>query len=368
MPGTIMVEVPEELIKKGLLEIVTRQRGRYKDFIKIAVDNSKSPNKNLVRNLVNQLYSSDGMQNSVANTLKLNNPADIHRTIAQLGKAKNVNPQAIQMLAIKATEMYAQSAAIAAWAGAALSAAGLAATVISTVVICKKLDQISKQIEKIDAKIDQVLKNDFDHMIYMPSKKLISDNKVLAGNAARGKQLDEDALVEKITDAYNLLDYTIDNIVRFGVDEILTVIFSLLPAYTNLIVLYYENFFNADYPLHQSHEDWMFIFDRLLGEDFQQLVCDNLILAKHAHNNELNELLDLQKVTIQGLRGKIETTLEDLKACGTIEDYRQVCILATQYATEEARELQSALAKEVGVDEAKNIVLPVNAVLAIETV
>lgn len=141
----------------------------------------------------------------------------------------------------------------------------------------------------------------------------------------------------------------------------------MLPAYTNLIVLYYENFFNEDYPLHQSHDDWMAIFDKLDSEDFQQIVCDNLILAKHAHNNELNELFDLQKVTIQGLKAKIETTLEDLEDCGNIEDYRQVCILATQYATEEARELQSALSKAVGVDEANSIMKPVNEVLVIGT-
>lgn len=58
--------------------------------------------------------------------------------------------------------------------------------------------------------------------------------------------------------------------------------------------------------------------------------------------------------------------MEALESCGDIDTYRQVYVLASQYASETARELQAALAANIGTEKANDFMKSVNEAITMD--
>lgn len=64
----------------------------------------------------------------------------------------------------------------------------------------------------------------------------------------------------------------------------------------------------------------------------------------------------MQILAAQGLKAQVESTFEDIKTCGSKEEYDRMFTLASQYAMLKADMLQQELAKDLGEEAARRMV------------
>ena len=100
----------------------------------------------------------------------------------------------------------------------------------------------------------------------------------------------------------------------------------------------------------------MEVFDMLSKPSFIDEIQDDLFITQRKTNKEVNEYLDCQRSIVYGYKLKIEELLENLKTCGSIDTYDEAMQWSRQFAAQQARSVQEALAKQIGAEKAKDIV------------
>ena len=357
----VSAEAAKKIMEKGGVgEIVFRSaNAKFEEFAKYVVNNAKQGQDDIAKaclRKVQKAIEANGLgQVNLEELLRVYLPKDIHKELLHLKTAPNF--RMLVNLAKQAGRLGTVAGA-ANWIGVAMNAANLVATIVSTVIICQKLDQLEAKIDKIGKKIDQAKALHFEWQVRKPCGKLIQEYKVFSHDIEHGRSIDKTRLLDTIKDSYSCIESVLKIRGDYPLDDVLYVVYSLLPAFANMIIIYYRQFYRPEDGLYALHDDWMKLFDALSSKEIQEETRDSFFLNRehHLHNAEVNEIVDLQYLTAQGLKAKITETVEDLKACESREVYQQAFILASQYAMQYADRFREEYAHRVGEEEASRIV------------
>ena len=238
----------------------------------------------------------------------------------------------------------------------ALSAANIVATIVCAVIICDKLNKINQKLDNMQKEIGDLKDINFETQIANPCRLLIGDYKVIADRLKKEKTVSQEELIGLIRGCQSYLVSLYNLREKLSVDPVLSLIFALLPIYTNTIMLYYQRFYDINQEKHALHDDWMHVYDMLLSEDFIRDIQDYMFIDKRHTNREVNEYMMYQKLIVAEYKEQIEQLLEDLESCGGIEEYEDAMRWSRQYAAQQAKTVQAELEAEYGRDKAKEII------------
>lgn len=207
--------------------------------------------------------------------LKLPQPKEIHKELLSLKRIGKPSSEALTRLASQAAASMAQSAAVASWLSSVISAANLAATVVSTVVINRKLDAISEKIDALHKYCAEQKELDFQHYITDEFRRVDMDHAEFAGNVQKNIPIDDEKLIDTIKRCYASIVSAMEKTDIYPVELILSVVYEILPVYTDLIILYYRQFYDAAYGEYTLHERWLEVYDLLTDSWFMDkgFVC-----------------------------------------------------------------------------------------------
>ena len=273
--------------------------------------------------------------------------------IEELEKEKNAfQPDQLGML-------FKNNAAALGKLNVAFGALNMVATIASTVIICQELDKIKGQIDDLKSSVEKLAEMNFEIQIARPCRDMLAEYKLLSNKLEKNKPISEGDLVQLIRGLNNYL-ITLYNLKdKCDLDAVLNLIFSLLPVYSNCIMIYYEHFYNSDEKRHPLHEDWMSVFDRLSNYAFVDQIQDHMFIDQRQTNAQVNEYLKCQRLIVSGFRGKIEQLLADLEACDGVEGYNEAIRWSRQYAQQQAKTIQADLEARYGFEAAREMMAPV---------
>lgn len=350
----VPAEMAQELLDSGIAEVFQRQaKGKCKKIAKCVVKELSSDQADKVRTgieqMANVLTAPGQVTASIDNLASTVSPAMVHNKLRTALPSSSVVSDIVEQ-GESAFPMAQQ--AVGTWMNTALSAATLAAVVVSTAIIVDKLNGVDKKLDQLLDSVDSAKRVILETGTCKVCRSLVRDYKELKGKADSGETLNADQVIETIKGCHDCIENLMKLQSEYPMDSILNIIYSLIPTFADLIILYYRNFYDAAKPRYPLHEDWMGLYDSLCTEQYLEDMRDYLMIQLHWHNDQVMETLDLQKVAALGLKGKIETALKDLDACGSREKCQRTYILASQYAMMHADLLQTEIANECGDDEA----------------
>lgn len=357
----VTAEIANYIKRKGFAELFIRgNQARCKtiakSLLKSATENQKGKITEIVANAAKQLGLSDNALNDFKNDiLKQINPQLVRRQLAGIVKGQAANNMMLKDLAKNVSSIYSTvtSVQMIGWMNVALSAANLAATVASTVIICEKLDQIDKKLDRIEGKIDQVKHVQFVSDIKSPCRALIKDYKVLTADLAKGKDIDENRILQSINQCCVEIEKLYDVRNDYPIGDVLGLLYDLLPIFTDLICIYYQYYFDPEHGEYSLHQDWLKVYDMLDSTAFRNQVQDYLIIDEKLGNAQQNEIMDCLHLVTIGSKQKIEELLSDLAICESPEDYRDIMEFSRQYALQQAKTIEAELQNQLGTAEAE---------------
>ena len=325
-------ELAKELLNKDYAEVALRNlKQRFKKFfkldVKIADKNDKK--KDLAEEIHHIIKSKDKN--------KINDLADNMNQVFNSLK----NTQITGILS------------------SALSAAGLVATVVGTIMICDHLNEIDEKLDQLRTDISDHKNMNFETDINMPCRRIVDDYKVLGKKLKDRDPVSEAEMIKMIRDSHDYIITLYKIRKNCSLDTVLNLIFTLLPVYANSIMIYYQRFYDPDRGVHALHQDWMDTFDILSGDDFLNEIQDYMFIDQHQTNFQVNEYLDCHQMILYGYRHKIEELLEDLKECNGVEGYNEAMRWCRQYTEQQAKVVQADLETRYGKEIALEMITPV---------
>ena len=241
----------------------------------------------------------------------------------------------------------------------ALDALNMVATIASTIIICSELSSIRDQVDELKDSVDKLKDMQFEVDIARPCREMLDEYKIISNKLERNSSVSEGELVKLIRDLnsylitlYNLRD-------KCDLHAVLDMIFSLLPVYSNCIMIYYEKFYDAEQERHPLHDSWMSVYDKLSSYSFIDQVQDYMFIDQHQTNAQVNEYLNCQRLIVSGFKNNINQLLEDLKACEGIDGYNEAIRWSRQYAQQQAKAIQADLENRYGFEKAKEMMEPI---------
>lgn len=354
----------ENYIKRhGFAEIFLRDnQARCTAITKALLKKAEEGQKNTITNIGVQAAQNLGLSESslVAfknDLLKQIDPQTTRRQLAKLAKGQSANTALLKDLSKNVSSIYSMVSCIQAvtWLNAALSAANIAATVASTVIICKKLDNIDKKLDRIECKIDSIKQVQYVDVIKQPCIDFIREYKVISDEFGDNKEVSANKVLEEIKKCCSLMEKIYDIRNQYFTGDVLELLYDLMPAYTDLIIQYYAHFYESSKGEYTLHKDWLSIFDKLDSETFRNEIQDYLIMDERVDNIQLNQIMDCQHLVTIGSRQKIEEALSDLSLCDSAEDYRDIMQFSKQYALQQAKSIESEMISQFGASQAEEM-------------
>lgn len=362
----VSAKIANYIKRKGFAEIFIRDNmARCEEIAKILFKTANKGQKdkitNIAMNAVRRIGVSD---NALAefqnNLLKQIDPQMIRKQLGKIMQSQLQGNAIIKNLAKNVSGIYSamSSLQVASWLNVALSAANLAATVASTVIICDKLDHIDKKLDRIEGKIDAVARVQFVTQIRQPCRTAVMGYKVIAADLNKGEEVPAGKMLDAINQCCNLMETIYSLRQNYSTGDVLELLYDLMPVFTDLIVLYYQHYFDSAHGEHALHQDWMKIYDLLDSTEFRNYVQDYLIIVEHTGNRQVNEIMDCQRLVTIGSKQRIEEVLLDLRLCESAADYRDIMQFSNQYAQQQARVMEEELRNQLGYREAEQILAP----------
>lgn len=237
----------------------------------------------------------------------------------------------------------------------AMQVINLAATIVCTVIICKKLDKVDRKLDEIQKATANLQDFNFEMQVAHPCRKLIGDYKLLADKLKKGKPVSGAELVELIRECQNYLISLHNLSGKIPMDSSLDLIFTLLPIFANCIMLYYQRNYDEEQGRHALHDEWMSVFELLNSEEFLNSIQDDMFLKQRKTNRQVNEYLAYHKMVVKTYKLKIDQLLTDLEECGGEEGYSAAMEWSRQYVAQQAKSKQVELENQYGSEKAKMI-------------
>ena len=304
---SMTVDDPE---KGGYVEIVKRlKNGRISKIFKIAIKQLKdndgtddNPNMdNMLVRIFEQLSSLSDIKKDVHNiSVSIRDTTDI---------MKHLSTDLDTFLSILKVGSNLN------WINIGLNSLNFATTAIGFSIINPKLNRISDSISEMRETL-QHLSNKSTVDIAKEYKEAKQDYLEMLDSLKRKEEFNEHRYYDLVKKLYIVLEYMYDCFMNNAAGDnevILEAIYALLPMLTNVIskydTLYYYNHrkVTIDSPWHNSHTDWMSLYEKLEGKDFLDKLQDYSFLNKRLSSRESMKTVSM--AFMLALNGK--TAIED---------------------------------------------------------
>ena len=241
----------------------------------------------------------------------------------------------------------------------ALAAVNVAATVISTIIICNKLNRMGDQLNEIRKGLEDIKDLQLRTTVLQADTKLTEEYKLNSRRIEKGEKIPKDEMLDFIRECNRNIGtlYTSRN--EANLDTILGEIFILLPMMYSYIMLYYQTYYTPEEGANVLHEDWVRTLDNLASDEFMNEIQDYMFLEKGLSNRDVNEYLFTQRRIVAEYRNRITQLLSDLNDFGSTEGYQDAMQWSRQYAAQQAKALQTELEAEYGEEKAKEVMAQV---------
>lgn len=366
-------EIAEYINRKGFAEVFIRTvQGKCSEIAKCAIAVSPEKSKEITKIAVNATQqlgvTGKDLSNFKTDLLHQINPQEIRRNLASLSKTQMQNSALLKNMSQNVNSIYSVVSSVQAisWLNAALSIANIATTIISTVVICKKLNEINEkldvisiQLENVDKKISSLKRIQFETSIAKPCRDLVRDYKVIIDEFENDIPVSKNKMISMINNCCSQIETIINLRSEYDMNDMLLLLYDLVPVYTDLIIRFYQQYYDPKKPQYALHDDWMKVFSLLSCEGFRNDIRDYYCISRRKNNKELNEIMDCQYLVTIGAQQKIEQVLSDLSKCDSPSDYRDICRLSEQYALQQAKAMKAEMESKFGSEETEEMIEPV---------
>lgn len=356
MMDLVLQNVPEEMAKYLLdnehAEIVIRELNkRFRNFEKIAVKVAETDKNNIdqpIRDAFNKFVSIRNLSNT--------SPVHMHTLLQN----KTNIPQVIEQYFPQINEIFMplKNLQIMSILNTALSASTLIATVAGMVIICNKLDGIDRKLGELADSVREHKELNIETDIASPCRELVKDYKIISTDLNRKKPVEKKEVENLIRGCQKYLEILYRQRKTLPMDQLLGLMFSLIPVFANSIMIYDLLFYDQEQGKYALHDECIWIFDNLLSDDFMQQIQDYLFITKKQTNRQVNEYLDCQKLLLLGYKQEIEQLVNDLATCGGNQKYNEAMKWTIQYAKQQAKGIQTELAYQYGEELAQRIIEP----------
>lgn len=203
----------------------------------------------------------------------------------------------------------------------AVGVADLAVSIATYVMIKKELGEVKNQIKEFSNQVQNTKMNELSESF---------ENNILWYNTLMDSyNFDKDNIDLNETDKYirkvkafisNELVKNFNNLEQ-GNEAILEMIYSLLPAYTSLMVVFLREYYFQKGRLPSNYENYISLYEELTDKDFIMDVKDYLFLDAGYNNSIVNNTVNGQiYVALKGL-SDVQDEVSILEATQTKEEY-----------------------------------------------
>lgn len=359
---TLLVEngIADELQKKGLAEIVLRQKNaKFKAMVKCALENTQGREAdNTVSNILDATMRQ--ISNNSANIEKVNHSmkhveAGIDRIDGHIVSVSNN----IKNLSSNVDMIFRSTQAIQAMSflNVGLSLANIAINVAGFTIISNHLTSMDNELRIISQKIDDI-KNIEKNDIYQEFHSLTMDiNTISDQMESEGKDKISSQSLEELLKKLNAF---IDKIIRnikdktFEISELLNMIFSLLVPYTALLCVFITKYYLKNKKLPKNYDLFIGLYDALLDDSFLDVEWKYWFFEKAESNHNTTCIMNAQKLLTLNCYTEISDRVELLsllKTKGKVDKFDKemdetVHRNITEVAPEVAKLLQNTSASE----------------------
>ena len=177
-----------------------------------------------------------------------------------------------------------------------LAVANLAVDIAGFVIISKKLNALSNEL---NSKMDKVINKDKNDLI-AEHKELFMRFGFTAGRIKNGEEVPFKEFEELVTDLSTYISKmesnVIDNVVDTGLG--LEIIYTLLPAYSLMFNEYTKAYFMKNNQKPANYEYLYQLYDELLSEEFKQCIEDYYFLERDKTSIEVIDISNLHKLMV----------------------------------------------------------------------
>lgn len=255
---------------------------------------------------------------------------------------------------VKETKSTANTAMMSTF-GIAMEAANLLATIVGTVIICDKLNNMSKQLDEIRKGLEQLKDIQLKTTVLQSDILLVENYKIYSDNLKKGIPIPKKEMITFIRDCNRNINLWASINEETNLETVLGEIFVLLPMMCNYILLYYKTYYSAEEGLYVLHDEWIYTLEKLSSDEFMNKIQDYFFIDKCMTNKEVNQYLVNHRYIIAEYKQQIEQLAEDLKTCGSVEEYEEAMQWSRQYALQQMKACQPQLEEEYGKEKAEEI-------------
>ena len=305
----ISKEAYERLEKDGAINAVFRKKnGQLERYGKVLID----------KGLKDKVKDLDKIQNSVKKLV--NDNKKVLDTVLNVSK-KTENALKSLSVDMKKLAKSVKTSNVLGYANLAVSVADLAVSIATYVMIKKELGEVKNQIKEFSNQVQNTKMNELSEAF---------ENNILWYNTLMDSyNFDKDNIDLYETDKYirrvkafisNELVKNFNNLEQ-GNEEILEMIYSLLPAYTSLLIVFLREYYFQKGRLPSNYENYISLYEELTDKDFIMDVKDYLFLDARYNNSIVNNTVNGQiYVALKGL-SDVQDEVSILEATQTKEEY-----------------------------------------------
>ncbi|GEM_PF-3694222 len=247
------------------------------------------------------------------------------------------------------------------WVNLGLTAINTGATVAGFAMLNKKINRMQQGIDEIRAQVEdarQEIKEIKDLSLITNIEerygRLLNTTKRLTVNIEIGKEVKHLDLEDLIEDYRAFLSSITSFVLKHPSEPLLDIIYSLQPLFANLIILYYERFFEVyGEMLHPNHVTWIDVFEKIGGREFSDMLIDFYTIEKGFHHKAVNDVISANFLMVCDKEQKITDVINIMQVALTHEKYQAIMEAIDFYTYNQAKaEFESIKATQHISDEA----------------
>ncbi len=237
---------------------------------------------------------------------------------------------------------------------AGLTALNLAVTVTGFMVIGNKLNDMEKDMRKLDQLKDIELDK-----IHSTFHHLAMRFNSLSAKRRDRDEVDRDTLEEYLRDTNAFIRDRLMRAVQKGTfdkettEQLLAMIWTLLPSYTLILCDFERSYYFEKHRIHDNHKTYMNLYEELQSEAFTARVHDHMFLEQKMHAEDALIAVTLQKILVNEQLIAVHDQMTLAQETGTEEEY----MILDDIISESVRDYAQELVRQNAAEEDKEILL-----------
>ncbi len=241
--------------------------------------------------------------------------------------------------------------------GFILNGLNLCSTCVGFVIMCRKLDKMSDQINRQLHQIQKTIKQDRDVQNDYEFNKVLADHTDMLDSQRRLQPYSEEAMRKLVDSEYNVLNLLTTSLQKDLSDDqevMIFTIFSLLAMFTVSLRTFDEvYYFNNHEKLgdqdvwHLSHDKWMSIYDNLSSPWFVEKLQDYAAFRTSLRPNGVDVYYKNLLNQVKDLREEIEDNQTLLVAMKDVDLFRKYKTMAAQEIEDTIKKVYEEAGKEM---------------------